>query len=78
MKKCISINNCPFFNNKMAKMPAMASLYKQQYCEGDSAKCARYMVLDVLGKVKIPSDLYPNQVERVKKILNIHVKNNVY
>ena len=66
---CECIDNCPFFNDKMANMPAMAEIYKQRYCKGNFQECARYMVFKALGKPSVPSDLFPNQKERALKIL---------
>ena len=39
------------------------------YCQGDNLKCARYMVAKKLGKEKVPQDLYPNMVEKAKKLM---------
>ena len=66
---CECINQCPFFNDRMANMPAMAEIYKKRYCEGDFQECARYMVFKALGKPAVPSDLFPNQKEKALKIL---------
>ena len=44
MSDCECLATCPFFNDKMAEMPAMAEMYKRNYCRGDSCTCARHMV----------------------------------
>jgi len=49
-------------------MPAVAFKLKRKYCLNDPSQCARHMVAKVLGG-KIPSDLFPNQVETAKKLL---------
>ena len=34
MSECESLGTCPFFNDRMANMPAMKDLYKDRYCRG--------------------------------------------
>ena len=70
MAECECLPRCPFFNDKMLEiLPAMVEIYKQKYCHEDNALCARFMVFKVLGRERVPVDLYPNQVERAKQIL---------
>lgn len=69
MADCECLSKCPFFNDKMKNMPAMAATYKRNYCQGEFAKCARYMVFKALGRDKVPADLFPNQGDRAKAIL---------
>ena len=69
MADCESLSACPFFNDKMANMPAMANSYKKRFCHNDYATCGRYMVSKALGKAKVPADMYPNQDERARKII---------
>jgi hypothetical protein len=69
MADCECLSGCPFFNDKMANMPAMANSYKRKYCRGNFEKCARYMVFKTLGKPKVPADLYPNQQEKAQQII---------
>jgi len=66
---CECISACPFFNDRMANMPAMASIYKKRYCEGNFEECARYIVFKALGKAAVPSDLFPNQKERALRLI---------
>lgn len=53
----------------MADMPAMASVMKKKYCQGDYSKCARYLVCMALGREKVPADLTPSQTDRAKLLL---------
>ncbi len=69
MANCECLLGCPFFNDKMSDSAGIGAIYKKKYCQGDSAQCARYMVFKVRGKVGVPADLYPNMVDRAKKIL---------
>ena len=41
MEDCECLAGCPFFHDKMESKPAMAELYKKEYCKGDSTECAR-------------------------------------
>ena len=69
MPDCECINACPFFNDKMASMSAIADMMKRKYCQGDNSACARYMVRRTLGKEKVPTDLFPNQVDRARQMV---------
>ncbi len=69
MADCVCLPRCPFFNDRMADMPATAQLMKKRYCQGDQSNCARHMVFSRLGSEKVPADLYPMQVERAKEVL---------
>jgi len=60
---------CPFFNDKMANMPTIAEMMKQDICKGDFSKCARYMVFKALVSEKVPEDLIPKQVDWVEEII---------
>jgi methyl-accepting chemotaxis protein len=66
---CEKLENCPFFNDKMAGSAATAALLKQKYCQGDKTACARYAVSMELGKERVPADLYPHQTERLRALL---------
>jgi len=67
MPNCECLLRCPFFNDKMARMPTIAGFYKKQLCQGKFSACARYMIFRT--KKPVPGDLYPDQVERAKALL---------
>lgn len=69
MSQCPSLKGCPFFNDKMDNMPALANMYKDRYCTGKFTTCARYKVATEAGKDKVPSNLFPNQIDRVEALL---------
>ncbi len=69
MADCVCLPRCPFFNDRMAQMPATAELLKKRYCLGDQGQCARHMVFSKFGSEKVPTDLYPTQVERAQQLL---------
>jgi len=70
MSDCPNSATCIFFNDKMLNMPAMAEMYKKNYCKGDFANCARYMVFTSLGKEKVAADLFPNMKDTAFKIIS--------
>lgn len=72
MPECEYMDTCTFFNDRMPRMPASAELFKLQYCRSDKASCARYMILSELGRQRVPKDMYPNEIERAKRILARH------
>lgn len=69
MAGCELIEGCIFFNDKMQNMPATANILKSKYCQGDFLSCARYMVFKVLGRPKVPPDLFPQQADRAEQII---------
>ena len=69
MKTCELTEKCIFFNDQMANMPSTATVYKKIYCESDFARCARYMIVQAMGRDKVPADLFPNQAERAEQII---------
>lgn len=69
MPDCERLQACPFFNDKMADMPAMSGMYKKRYCQGDFLNCARYMVFKAKGLEFIPKDMFPNQQDRARMII---------
>jgi hypothetical protein len=69
MAECECLPKCPFFNDKMADMPAMAAMMKKRYCLGDKTNCARWAVRAALGPTHVPIDLFPNQMDRAEKVI---------
>lgn len=69
MKDCELLEKCVFFNDKMANMPSTASVIKLRYCKEDSSGCARFLVCKMLGREKVPADLFPNQEDRARQII---------
>ncbi len=69
MPNCPMLAGCMFFNDKMKNMPVTANIYKRNYCLGDNTNCARFLVRQALGAEHVPDDLFPNQRERAKVLL---------
>jgi methyl-accepting chemotaxis protein len=69
MSECEKLSECPFFNDQLANMPAIAGMMKKKFCHGTKEECARYMVATKLGKEKVPAELFPNMKERALSIL---------
>ena len=65
---CECLEKCPSFNDMMKDMPAIADLYKHQYCKTDNSECARFIIFKKLGRDAVPKDLFPNQKDRLKNI----------
>ena len=64
---CPSLQTCPFFNDKMAGMPAASELLKQRYCQSHHTTCARFMVKESGGAA--PLSLFPNQTQKAQEII---------
>lgn len=69
MAECEYLPGCPFFNDKMKNMPAIADQFKKKYCLGENSTCARFVVLRALGREKVPATLFPNQMDKAQGIL---------
>ena len=66
---CSLAETCIFFNDRMANMPSMANMYKARYCQASYEGCARYRVFKAVGRENVPTDLYPNEADRVEAIV---------
>lgn len=71
MSECDLSSGCIFFNDKMENRPATADILKSRYCKDDFNNCARMIVVKALGRAKVPSDLFPNQLARAQDIVSI-------
>jgi hypothetical protein len=69
MADCECLAKCPFFHDRMANMPSMADIYKQRYCKEDNFLCARYRVFKALGRESVPSDMFPNELDRANDMV---------
>ena len=70
MITCELQEECLFFHNKIAVMPSTSIALKTKYCkEGACSACAIYIVFKKLGKEKIPENLFPNQLDKVRELL---------
>ena len=69
MGDCKRLGGCPFFNDQLNDMPSTAEMYKRRYCRDDHTACARYQVAEVLGKERVPDNLFPGMLDRVQEIL---------
>jgi hypothetical protein len=73
MEKCELLDGCLFFKDQMKNMPTVKDMMKRLYCLWHFEQCARYRVATVLGRKKIPTDLFPNDTTRAKIILNRYI-----
>ncbi len=69
MSDCPSLPKCPFFNDRMANRPAMVAMMKRNYCQTDNSQCARWQVAQAKGGAAVPSDLFPNELEKVPALV---------
>ena len=42
---------------------------KEKYCRNNNLNCARYMVVNALGKEKMPAELYPHEKDRAYMVI---------
>lgn len=70
MSDCVKLANCPFFHDRMANMPSMAEIYKQRYCQGSNEGCARWLIHQTFGSAEVPNDLFPNDMERARAMVD--------
>ena len=74
MADCPKLPACPFFNDQMGGMPALADMIKERFCTGDHRECARFQVSDALGKTAVPKDLFPRHTDRARQIIKLAKK----
>lgn len=67
--RCEFKNKCTFYLEHSRLMPVTADYYQATYCKIDYKGCARNIVASELGLEQVPSDLFPCQVHRARKIL---------
>ena len=69
MLDCEYLNECPFFNDEMEKIPKTSAVLKKKYCGDEFYACARFIIAKKLGKEKVPGDLFPHQKDRVSELI---------
>lgn len=69
---CENLSKCPFYQGQMSMDSGLGSMCKKRYCEGDKFLCARYIVSSKSGKEFVPSNLYPNMMDKANEILQKH------
>jgi len=50
MSDCELLSTCPFFNDNAQDMTEMPEQHKEQYCQGDSSWCGRYLAYKALER----------------------------
>lgn len=68
---CQHLEDCPFFTGRMAQMPRTSDLLKTRYCLHDFASCARFLVSDAVGHSRVPDNLFPNQLDKARDMLEL-------
>ncbi len=69
MCTCPHIEMCSLFHRTLADLPALATIYRNLYCRDRPDVCARYLIMEKLGRDKVPSSLYPNQIDRADRLI---------
>jgi hypothetical protein len=67
---CNLLATCKFFKEMLASKPVTAATFQTKYCQTDPEHCARFIVAENLGVDSVPDDLFPNQDNRIDKILH--------
>ena len=70
MSGCETLDDCPFYNDRLDNMPDVSEAMKRRYCLKDFTQCARYIVKSSLGSNFVPADLHPDDRTRVKILLS--------
>lgn len=69
IQPCELTENCPFFNEKIGALPGLVSILKKEYCLLMKTRCARYRVVQAVGRKFVPPDLFPNDAEQAEAII---------
>lgn len=65
---CEIVKCCQFFKDNMKNLPKSAEYLQNKFCFGDYASCNRYRIYLETGGTHIPFDLYPDDVEAIRKV----------
>ncbi len=76
MVTCKCTKTCPFFKGELENMPSISEMLKNRYCKGDFSKCARYIIMKEIGRERVPTDCFPNQLNRAFVIVEAYRKAN--
>jgi hypothetical protein len=69
MTDCPLLTGCLFFNDKMPDTSGLGAMYKKKYCQGDNSQCDMHMIVKSVGREKVPTNLYPNMLDRAQTII---------
>lgn len=64
---CELVECCHFFKDNMKNLPKSAEYIRNKLCLGDYESCNRFRIYRETGGQDVPFDLYPEDVEAVKK-----------
>lgn len=64
---CELVECCHFFKDNMKDLPKSAEYIRNKLCLGDYESCNRYRIYKETGGRDVPFDMYPEDVEAVKK-----------
>lgn len=65
---CEIVECCQFFKDNMTNLPKTAEYIRNKLCFGDFESCNRYRIYKESGGEDVPFDLYPDDVEAIKKV----------
>lgn len=75
MTDCPFTDCCQFFNDEMGDKPNLVTnSFKIRFCKGTYLRCARWIVMELIGSSDVPKDLYPNQDDRIDGIVEAQGK----
>ncbi len=78
MAQCEFIEKCPFFNDLLDyDLSEVLDLMKEAYCRNNNSRCARYMIIEKLGKPFVPIDLLPDEHEKAQLIIQENQVSNI-
>ena len=72
--KCELVECCQFFKDNMKNLPKSAEYIQNKLCYGDYASCNRYRIYKETGGEDVPFNLYPDDVEAIKKVTQCLLK----
>ncbi len=69
MADCELLATCPFFHDMIPNQPIVTEGMKALYCQGENSECARYQIAKAIGREHVPFNLFPNETEQAKWII---------
>ncbi len=70
MDTCGFRSSCVFYNDLLGKRPITMGYIKEEYCDSNYSRCARFMVYKARGPYNVSKYLFPEDIHEAYKILD--------
>ncbi|MDZ4170284.1 MAG: hypothetical protein U1E26_11620 [Coriobacteriia bacterium] len=68
MVRCIHIETCVFFNDRVGYSPELQESMREEFCVVANSGCARFIAMADMPRDEIPDDLIPTDLEQLERL----------